>query len=116
MTTLAGFGDPVEAAAAALGGGAVEQFLAAAISPEDLAVVNPLLRLPCGARHLAVTATADPVVPPVHTADYVAVAAAAGDPVETAEYDCSHFDLTDPRDEAWPDVAARVTALLVDAA
>ena len=111
VATLAGFGDPVEAAA--LGGGAVGRFLEASTSPEDLTVANPLLRLPCGARHLAATATIDPLVPPAHTARYVDAAAAAGDPVETAEYDCSHFDLTDPGGEAWPAVASRLAALLL---
>ena len=106
-------GSAIPSRAAALGGGAVGRFLEASTSPEDLTVAKPLLRLPCGARHLAATATTDPVVPPAHTARYVDAAAAAGDPVETAEYDCSHFDLTDPGGEAWPAVASRLAALLL---
>jgi 3-dehydroquinate dehydratase type II len=114
VTTLACFGDPVEAATASLGGGAVGRFLAAAATPADLATVNPLLRLPCRARHLANTAADDPVVPPEHTRRYVAAAETAGDPVETAEYDSSHFDLIDPTGDAWSAIAARTSALLID--
>jgi 3-dehydroquinate dehydratase type II len=112
VTTLAGFGDPL--AAASLGNGAVGRFLGATTAPGDLAAANPLARLPCGARHLAVTAAGDQVVPPAHTIRYVEAAETAGDPVESAEFDCSHFDLTDPTGDAWPEVAARLTALLTD--
>jgi acetyl esterase/lipase len=105
---LAGVADLALGHAQALGGGACAAFLGG--GPEDVpdryAAASPAALLPLHVPVGLVHGGVDDVVPPEQSRAYAAAARAAGDDVELVELaGAGHFDVVDPRHEAW--VAAR---------
>lgn len=107
LISLAGVLDLEAAANAGLGGGAVTALLG---TPEDhpdrYRVASPVELAPVGIPQLAVHGPDDRFVPVEQTHDYVAAARDAGDDVEVALVDASHFDIIQPDDPVMPIVSA----------
>jgi dipeptidyl aminopeptidase/acylaminoacyl peptidase len=81
--------------------------------PEAYALADPLGRLPAGVPQLLVHGDADDRVPVEQSRRYARAAAAAGDRCELLELPgVGHFELIDPRDDAWRRVAERLAGLL----
>jgi acetyl esterase/lipase len=104
VVTLAGVCDLEDAARAGLGQHAVQEFLGGEPSeaPEAYAAADPARRLPFGVPQLLVHGTADDRVPFAHAERYAERARAAGDDCSLLALDgVDHFDVIDPRTEAW---------------
>jgi acetyl esterase/lipase len=72
---------------------------------------SPPSLLPIGVRQVIVSGSLDPIVPPRFGQDYVKAASAAGDPVQDVTIaDVGHFELIDPRSEAW----AHIRSIIAD--
>ncbi|WP_192796739.1 alpha/beta hydrolase family protein [Serinicoccus kebangsaanensis] len=84
-----------------LGGGAVEDFLAA--TPDDplYDLVDPIRQVPVPAPVWALHAPDDGQVPITQSEDYVAAARTAGGDAELVEVTGGHFDLIDVGSPAW---------------
>jgi pimeloyl-ACP methyl ester carboxylesterase len=105
---LATIADLAAARADGVGGGSVGRFLDGAASDPDrvLADASPQARLPIGVPQVLAHAADDGVVPISQTTRYAEAARAAGDDVTVIELETGgHFDLIDPRTEAWRTVA-----------
>ncbi len=112
--SLAGVCDLVGAARAGLGDNAAIEF--AGGSPEErqdaYRLANPMARLPTSVRQLLVHGDADDRVPVMQSRRYAEAARAAGDRCELLElHGVGHFELIDPRSEAWAAAAAQIQAL-----
>jgi 3-dehydroquinate dehydratase type II len=111
VVALAAVSDLREAHRLDLGLAAVEGFLRR--TPEDgpdrYDATSPIELLPLGARSIVVHGTGDQIVPQVLSRDFVAAAAAAGDPTELVVADGEdHFDVIDPKSFAWQEAARRL--------
>jgi acetyl esterase/lipase len=74
---------------------------------------SPAAMLPIHMPQAIISGALDPIVPPRFGDGYAAKARAAGDPVRTATLPgAGHFELIDPRSEAWPHIAATIEAML----
>jgi acetyl esterase/lipase len=108
VVSLAGVCDLEDAARAELGDHAVQEFLGGepADVPEAYAAADPARRLPLGVPQLLAHGTADDRVPFEHAQRYAERARAAGDDCSVlALEDVDHFDVIDPRTEAWRAIA-----------
>lgn len=77
------------------------------LHPDVYAEANPVARLPLGVPQLHVHGDADENIPVDHARRFVERARAAGDPAELAIIPgAGHFDLADPRSEAWKTAVA----------
>ncbi|HEV7639416.1 MAG TPA: prolyl oligopeptidase family serine peptidase, partial [Gaiellaceae bacterium] len=104
VVALAGVCDLEDAARAGLGQHAVQEFLGGEPSeaPKAYAAADPARRLPLGVPQLLVHGTADDRVPFAHAERYAERARAAGDDCSLLALDgVDHFDVIDPRTEAW---------------
>jgi dipeptidyl aminopeptidase/acylaminoacyl peptidase len=113
--SLAGVCDLPGAAREGLGDGAAVELAGGrpAERPEAYALADPLGRLPAGVPQLLVHGDADDRVPVEQSRRYARAAAAAGDRCELLELPgVGHFELIDPRDDAWRRVAERLAGLL----
>jgi acetyl esterase/lipase len=112
--SLAGVCDLAAGAAAALGAGAVQDFLGGEPDavPDRYASASPAVLLPLGIPQLLVHGRRDEAVPSSQSRGYAALAAAAGDRVELVEPDADHFDVIDPQHPAWREAAGRLPAYL----
>lgn len=110
----AGVLDLRQAAADALGGGAVAEFLGGGPEdfPERYAVASPAQRLPIGVPVLCVHGDRDGNVPLSQSQRYADAAAAVGDEVEVVVADGDHFVVIDVGSPAWAAVVDRLPALL----
>lgn len=104
VVALAGVCDLHDAARAGLGQNATQEFLGGepADVPEAYDEADPTRRLPLGVPQLLAHGTADDTVPFDHAERYAKRARAAGDdctllPLEGVD----HFDVIDPRTDAW---------------
>jgi len=101
--------------AARLGGGAVGSLLGGspARRPERYRVADPAQLLPFGLPQLLVHGAADRIVPPSQSRSHALAARAVGDRVELVELaGVGHFELIDPRQDAWRAVLSRLAGLL----
>jgi Dipeptidyl aminopeptidases/acylaminoacyl-peptidases len=100
--SLAGVCDLVEGARLAVGDGAVAAF----VGDADLALADPMHRLPAGVPQLLVHGDLDDRVPIELSRRYAAAARAAGDRCELHELPgVGHFEPIDPRSQAWSEAA-----------
>jgi pimeloyl-ACP methyl ester carboxylesterase len=107
--SLAGVCDLAAAAHDRLGGGAAVELAGGMPDerPDAYALADPMRRLPVDARQLVVHGDADDRVPVAYSRRY---AAAAG--CELLELrGVGHFDVIDPRSEAWARISGRLDAL-----
>ena len=93
----------------------VSEFLGG--SPEDVPdryhAASPIEMVPLGVRQRVLHGSNDDVVPIAISRDYVAAAKAKGDDATLTEPEgAGHFELIDPRSNAWPDVKRAVLALV----
>jgi len=106
---LATIGDLEAALAEGVGGRSVSRLLGGAGSGDwevALCDASPRARLPIGVPQLLAHAADDDIVPASQTIRYAEAAVAAGDDVTVVELRSGgHFDLVDPRTEAWSAVA-----------
>lgn len=101
--SLAGVCDLGEGARLVIGDGAVAGF----VGDADLALADPMQRLPTGVPQLLVHGDLDDRVPIGLSRRYTAAARAAGDRCELVELPgVGHFEPIDPRSEAWSQAAA----------
>jgi acetyl esterase/lipase len=117
VVSLAGVCDLVSAARERLGDSAALELMGGSpdVRPEAYAAADPLQRLPLppGIRVLLVHGDADDRVPIEQSRTYARAALAAGDRCELLELDgVDHFDVIDPRTDAWATVAGRLDYLL----
>jgi dipeptidyl aminopeptidase/acylaminoacyl peptidase len=107
--SLAGVCDLGEGGRLAIGEGAVAEFVADA----DLALADPMQRLPTGVPQLLVHGDLDDRVPVELSRRYADAARAAGDRCELLELPgVGHFEPIDPRSQAWSQVVAALDRLL----
>lgn len=112
--SLAGVCDLAAAAEDGLGEGAAVELAGGlpAERPDAYAVADPMRRLPTGVPQLLAHGDADDRVPVDQSRRYARAARAAGDRCELLELrGVGHFELIDPRGEAWAEVATRLPAL-----
>ncbi len=112
--SLAGVCDLAAAAEDGLGQGAAVELAGGlpAERPEAYALADPLRRLPTGVPQLLVHGDADDRVPIEQSRRYARAARSAGDRCLLLELrGVGHFELIDPRGEAWPEVAERLPSL-----
>jgi acetyl esterase/lipase len=113
--SLAGVTDLERAARERVGDSAVPDLLGGAPDdvPERYAAASPAALLPLGTPQLLVHGSDDVLVPPHHSSDYAEAARASGDDVELVELaGADHFDVIDPRHQAWAAVVSRLPQLL----
>lgn len=112
--SLAGVSDLRAAAEQGLGEGAAVELAGGtpAERPEAYALADPIRRVPAGVPQLLAHGDADNRVPVEQSRRYAEAARAAGDSCELLELaGVGHFELIDPRSEAWTEIAARLPAL-----
>jgi dipeptidyl aminopeptidase/acylaminoacyl peptidase len=117
VISLAGVCDLVSAARERIGDSAALELTGGTPEerPEAYAVADPLQLLPTGAEVLLVHGDADDRVPIEQSRTYARGARAAGDRCELLELaGVDHFDLIDPRTQAWAAIAGRLGSLLPD--
>lgn len=116
VVSLGGVCDLAAAARAGLGDGAAIEFARGTPEerPEAYDSADPVRRLPVGIPVLLVHGDADDRVPIEHSRRYARLAQALGDPCELVELGgVGHFELIDPRTEAWAESARLLDALVV---
>jgi acetyl esterase/lipase len=111
VVALAGVCDLDDAARAGLGQHAVQELLGG--GPDDVPAAyedaDPARRLPLGVPQLLVHGTSDDRVPFEHAVRYAERARAAGDDCTVLALDgVDHFDVIDPRSQAWVTIAEAV--------
>lgn len=114
VVSLAGVCDLEAAAREAIGEDATVQFMGGTPEqvPELYAVADPIRRLPTGARVLLVHGDRDGRVPLEQSRAYASAAGHEGERCELLELPgADHFDLIDPRTDAWAAVAERLPEL-----
>lgn len=112
--SLAGVCDLAGAARAGLGDGAAVEFVGGAPEerPDAYELADPMVRLPTGIPQILVHGDADDRVPVEQSRRYADAARAAGDPCELLELPgVGHFELIDPRSDAWATAVARIEGL-----
>ncbi|MGH2874611.1 MAG: alpha/beta hydrolase family protein, partial [Solirubrobacteraceae bacterium] len=114
VVSLAGVCDLGAAAREAIGEDATVQFMGG--SPEQVpdlyAVADPVRRAPTGAAVLLAHGDRDQRVPLEQSRSYLRAALAGGDRCELLELPgADHFDLIDPRTEAWGRIATQLAPL-----
>ena len=111
---LGGVCDLLAAAEERLGNGAVQEVLGGEPGevPDAYAAADPAARLPLGVSQRLVHGVADDRVPIGHAEAYAERARGAGDDCRVVAIGSGHFEVIDPRSDAWPAVAetARVLA------
>ncbi|HEY8600473.1 MAG TPA: alpha/beta hydrolase [Thermomicrobiales bacterium] len=81
--------------------------------PERYAVADPALLLPLGLPQALVHGQDDDIVPIAISRDYAAAAASAGDPAHfRAVPGADHFDIINPRTDAWAVIIDELRAIL----
>ncbi len=100
VVSQAGVLDLTSAFTDGLGAGAVRAFMGAEPGP-DYALADPTRQLPLDVPVWCVHGTADAVVPPSQSAEYVDRATSAGATAELVEVEGDHFVVIDPTSEAW---------------
>ena len=111
--SLAGVCDLAEAARHGIGDGAVLDLAGGTPeeAPDSYALADPGARLPTGVPQLLVHGDRDDAVPVEHSRAYADKARAAGDPCELLELaGTGHFDVIDPRSDAWAQFMSRFAA------
>jgi acetyl esterase/lipase len=111
VVALAGVCDLEDAARGGLGQDAAQEFLGGEPSevPAAYAHADPARRLPLGVPQLLAHGTADDRVPFAHAERYAERARAAGDDcLVLALEGVGHFDVIDPRTEAWRAISEAV--------
>jgi acetyl esterase/lipase len=110
--SLAGVADLEAAADAALGNGAVLEFLGADPDTDLYEAASPIARLPLGRPTLLIHGDADDVVPIDQSRSFHAAAVAAGDSCELHELPRGdHFEVIDPAGRGWPALLTGLQAL-----
>lgn len=96
------------------GPGTIDALVGAPARPGDAyADTSPPRLAPLGAPQVVVSGALDHIVPSRFGAAYGAVAAAAGDQVEVIDFQgAGHFELIDPTSQAWPQIRAKLTAMI----
>jgi acetyl esterase/lipase len=110
IISLAGVCDLYAAEREGIGSGAAVEFLGGTSKqrPQQYAAADPLSRLPVDARLLLVHGDADDRVPVQQSRSYQC---AAGENCELLELaGVGHFELIDPRTEAWAQIRSRLVA------
>lgn len=80
---------------------------------DPYADTSPAALLPIGVKQIVVSGALDPIVPPAFGRDYARAAAAKGDMVKEITIDgAGHFELIDPKSQAWKTVRAEIDALM----
>ncbi|HEX9067489.1 MAG TPA: alpha/beta hydrolase [Ktedonobacterales bacterium] len=112
--SLAGVLDLAEAERRALSENATALLMGGspASQPERYAAGSPIQLLPLGVRQAVVHGIGDDTVPYHISADYVAVAKAAGDHVTLLTLPhAGHYDLIDPLAQDWPEILAVIQSV-----
>jgi len=110
--SLAGVCDLEAAVDAALGNGAVLEFLGADPDADLYAAASPVARLPLACPSLLIHGDADDVVPVQQSRAFAVAACAAGGRCELIELSGGgHFEVVSPSGRAWPVLWERLTAL-----
>jgi acetyl esterase/lipase len=112
--SLAGVCDLESAARERIGENATEEFIGGMPEerPAEYALADPMAGLPAPATVLLAHGDADQRVPVEQSRRYAALARAAGADCALLELPgVDHFDVIDPRTEAWRAIAARLPAL-----
>ena len=96
------------------GPGVIEALVGAAERPENAYEdTSPPNLAPLGAPQVVISGALDHIVPSACGSAYAGAAAAAGDEVEAIDFaGAGHFELIDPTSQAWPQICARLEALL----
>jgi acetyl esterase/lipase len=109
VLALAGVCDLEDAAREGLGRRATQEFLGGtpAEVPDAYELADPARRVPFGVRQVLAHGTADDRVPFAHAERYCERARAAGDDCSVLALDgVDHFDVIDPRTDAWRQIVA----------
>jgi len=116
VIALGGVCDLAAAAGERLGSGAVQELLGGepADVPDAYSVADPAGRLPLGVAQRLVHGAADDRVPLQHAEAYAERARVAGDDCGVVELDAGHFEVIDPRSDAWTAVAETARSLSRD--
>lgn len=112
--SLAGVCDLAAAAHEGIGAGAAVELAGGlpAERPEVYALADPMRRLPAGVPQLLAHGDLDDRVPVEQSRRYARAARAAGDRCRLLELSgVGHFELIDPRSEAWREVAEQLPSL-----
>ncbi|MGH3119333.1 MAG: alpha/beta hydrolase family protein, partial [Gaiellales bacterium] len=113
--SLGGVCDLTAAARAGLGDGAATEFAGGTPEqrPEAYERADPLRRVPIGVPVLLVHGDADDRVPIEHSRRYARLAQHFADPCELVELpEIGHFELIDPRTDAWAESVLHLDTLL----
>lgn len=74
---------------------------------------SPAALLPIGVRQSVISGALDKIVPPAFGKDYAAAAAKSGDQVKEITIEgAGHFELIDPKSDAWKKIRAEIDALM----
>ena len=79
---------------------------------DPYADTSPIALLPLHVKQFVVSGTLDHIVPPAFGKDYAKAAAAKGDTVNEKTFDgAGHFELIDPKSDAWKQIRAEIDAM-----
>jgi len=113
--SLAGVTDLAKGWDLRLGGGAVNRLMGGGPEryPERYAEGSPIELLPTGTKQVLIHGTDDEIVPASFSESFVEKARALGDDASLVTLKgVGHFELIDPRSNAWKTVASRIQAAL----
>ena len=118
VIALAAVSDLTRASELQLGGGAVDAFIGGPpnLHPEEIATASPIARLPIRTRQVLIHGDEDPDVPFSLSHDYAARARDLGDDAQLERlHGMGHFEVIDPKSDAWPVIVGAMRALSLDA-
>lgn len=112
--SLAGVADLRRAWELKIGDNVTDEFMGGSPldHPDRYRNASPVERLPAGIAQRLIHGESDDIVPMELSERYEAAAKAKGDDCRLIRMDSDHFDIVDPRSQAWPKVAQTVLELV----